>query len=463
MKSITVHTLSHEATADRPVEGLSDVWGRVLPLMQHWVEFNRSEELVRKQQHQTLHFARMLMPAVFGEGADACVSSLYFQHRFFYYFKAQEEYFWVTSLLSRGYALSTLYFPRRHLAVSLYEHNNPPEVLEAFEAMRARIGRDLAREEADRKPIAVTGFHHFAHVLWNELPALEAVASEEQKPRIAVTHEPFGPTKELFPELSDNIQMLSNAHLDEFNRTEKLMVGLGSWTVTRGVQLRVRNVALRYVQASRLVARDAFKAKHSPILWLSVKPPQRTAVEQTSVLARLIEGIRNVYPHAGFLLNGASMPWDIDKNPNYDGYREEIKRGAKLSGALIEEVLTQLDPSLRSFVQQLNDISLCEEVAWGQIADFYFCHGGTMQHKVGWIHNIPGVTHSNSRFLTSFQGGVVEDGAPQYHLPDGLIVDDTRSVYTPDEIARKDFNYSFKSVDAVIEAVINHFKISHAA
>jgi hypothetical protein len=446
--------------------GLEDIWPRLHNLMMHAGTVIKNENTVQGQQRAMIRDGCFLMPSLFeAAGADLCTRSWFHEAQFYYEFKPvppHERYFWITGLLDRGYSLDTLWLPNRGIAVTIY-----PSQIDC-----ARIGRfhDMLAKEPEKpvwsppwttvKRTAIIGFQHLMHMMWNELPALDRLVGTPL-PRafdIAATCEPFGPTRELFPELAAHIRLTQYSKMGMENSTHGLLLGLGSWTITPGTQERVLRVATAHTSQDTLARQSFFKTAHDPVFWLSVKPPKRTVSDQSEVLAGLINALHAELPSAGFILNGASIPWDFPNNPNYQPWFHRVSQTAvQGSAAIIEELMERLDTNLRDHVISLNDISVCEEVSWGKIATFYICHGGTMQNKIGWVHRIPGFMHSNRGFLKRFRlmSTPVVAGPSCYFASDELVVDDEINHYTPLEMARLDKNYSFTSLTRLVEEVMD--------
>ena len=177
--------------------------------------------------------------------------------------------------------------------------------------------------------------------------------------------------------------------------------------------------------------------------------------QQSETLVNLIEALAADYKDAGFVLDGASLPWDYPGNSNYPPwFHAVIDKAVQGSSEIIDAVLENLDGGVRPHVQALNNVSACEEVVWGESADFYICHGGTMQNKIGWIHRVPGFIHSNRTFLRFNRVmSPVSDGPACFYASDALIVDDDPGKYSALELARKDQDYSFTSIAALISEV----------
>jgi hypothetical protein len=125
-------------------------------------------------------------------------------------------------------------------------------------------------------------------------------------------------------------------------------------------------------------------------------------------------------------------------------------------------LMGRLDAKLKERVQPVSDISACEEIIWSEIADFYFCHGGTMQNKIGWIHGTPGMLVSNSKFIASYRSSPspVEGNPEVYYLPETLIADDADANYAPEQLARKDQNFTLLSPREAARQLLDKYRDS---
>jgi len=435
--------------------------------MAHVRSFDTNEGAVQAQQQGMIRDGCFLMPSPFsGRPHDLCIRSWFHEFQFYYEFDAGPHgyYFWVSSLLDRGFRLDTLWFPDRQVAVANY-----PSQMDS--GRLARFAKKLVNEQRKsaqappwtRVPRSmVVGFQHFMHMLWNEFPALDRLVDAKllgSAPpdvfSIAIQHEPFGPMQQLFPELAPWMQPLSYRDMEGWNAAHGMVLGLGSRSITRRTQERVLQVAKRHTGANALARQRVFKAAHDPVFWVSVKPPKRTVSDQPAMLAGLIRILRADHPNAGFIIDGASLPWDFPDNPNYPPwFHSGSQTAVSGSGEIIAMIMALLDGE-QDHIVALNGLGACAEAAWGEIATFYVCHGGTMQNKIGWMHRIPGFIHSNTAFIHSIRTtpSPVVDGPSCYYASADLIRDDNPTNYSPLELARKDQNYSFTSLARFAEEI----------
>jgi hypothetical protein len=93
-----------------------------------------------------------------------------------------------------------------------------------------------------------------------------------------------------------------------------------------------------------------------------------------------------------------------------------------LARALVQRCGSRIDgPSLID----LTGCSLAEGIAHAGYAQFYICHHGTQQHKIGWLYPTPGLVHTNPSITATQPAGWVADQseiavAPAY-LPIDLV------------------------------------------
>lgn len=443
--------------------GCNDFWIRIRILMLYAADLSKDEERVQIQQHGMIRDGFFVMPSIYSDReSDQCNRSWFHEYRFYYEFEtnSQDRYFWITGQLDCGYSLQTIWFPEKKIVFTNYYLGVDVNRLIRFKThLQESVQKIFHTEHLNNVPrLAIVGYQHMLHTLWNELPALDLL-SETELPscfKIAVQHEPFGPIRRLFPELSASIYAIRYEDIPHQNSVRGLVFGLGSWTITHSTQKRILDLAEEISSKEVILRIKLFEHTHSPIFWISVKPPQRTISEQPQALAALITHLKASFPAAGFIINGVSFPWDFPINTNYPPwFHDYITTALDKSKEIIECLLRHLQNNNFNDIVILNGISACEEAAWGKVASFYICHGGSMQNKIGWLHDTPGFIHSNRPFIEANRSMPVPvfDGPACYYASDELIVDDDQSKYSTHEITRKDQNYSFSSLSRFIDEV----------
>ena len=107
-------------------------------------------------------------------------------------------------------------------------------------------------------------------------------------------------------------------------------------------------------------------------------------------------------------------------------------------------------------------LSLLESIDLSALAQFYFCHHGTVQHKIGWIAGCPGVVHSNRRVLEQSPGAWVEAQAPgtprPIYIPADYVRDAPPIPGGADGQASDPSNYRIVDVPGVVDFVMRELE-----
>ena len=322
------------------------------------------------------------------------------------------------------------------------------------------------------------GHPNFAHHLWNELAALFLYArdceGEKRSLRISAIYEPLLPLQHLVPSLDLSVRRIEQfAQLTGFQG--QMVTRLGSTRIPAALREEVirgvagqRDADVTDPCAARLQGRR-------PVVWVSLRHDARTADNQERFLEALITAIAERFPAAAFLLDGFSYPADFD-HPIYrqpaDAGRWGVLRlfglrpGGYLAGAMrsrereitagIAGFRRQLERRLSTPVISVSGMSLVDSVYLAHLADYYVCHAGTLQHKVAWIHNIPGTVHSNTAGAGPGNGewlaSQLEDGV-QPAMVSVEHIDDLDTIRTANQVARNR-DYHISDIEAVVTGII---------
>ncbi len=272
---------------------------------------------------------------------------------------------------------------------------------------------------ADRgQPTLLVGHPNFAHHLWNELSGLYLYARERERApgslRIQYTYQPLVPLEEFFPGFTaewfgvDRFEMLQGFR-------EGMVTRLGSTRIPTGL----REEVIQWVASRRnprmTDAATAALQNGQPVIWLSLRLDARTPDNQEQFLDRLVCAIVERYPAAAFILDGFSYPADFGaavysqpQEAASGGVMKRLlpRREGYLAGRMrvreqeitryVERFRKKLAKRIANPVISVSGMSLVDSLYVARLADYYVCHAGTLQHKVAWIYNIPGLVHSNT-------------------------------------------------------------------
>ena len=312
---MNVLELFDEIPHDSPLASLADIWHSLAAVLRHYKAINNDDAAVQAIQHDMLRDCAILSPSIYGAGADLCTSSFYIPHIFAFLFEREEgDYLWLTTQLDRCFGFGVLHLPKRDVTIALYPFSVSEHIVGRLEGAMAgapRTKSEICPPYAP--PLVVTGFFHFMHVLWNELPAIDrALASGRLAGSIvAHVHQPLGPLDEIFPELRERLRWAPAEDDAALNGSARMLIGLGTRTIPASTQARLRGAALSLARPHLRAETAGFRSDYWPIFWVSVKPPNRSVLRQDEILSDLVHALKAAYPQAGFLINGVGIPWDL--------------------------------------------------------------------------------------------------------------------------------------------------------
>jgi hypothetical protein len=336
--------------------------------------------------------------------------------------------------------------------------------LENIESAKDDVGIVTADLSA---PCVLAGHPNFAHHLWNELAGLYSYMQQDGRLpvplRIACLYQPLLPLRYLFDQ-----QQLQVERLDRFEKLlgfqQRMVTRLGSTRIPLGLRQLVSRKLLDYSDKTILAPLEKALQIARPIVWLSVRLDARTLDNQTEFLTDLMAGIVAEYPLAGFVLDGFSFPDDFGSPLYADG-------GAYLANAMlhrerelqeyINKLLARCALQFNNPVVSVSGMRLAEAVRLARLADYYVCHAGTIQHKIAWFHNTPGMVHSNSAGLqpgaSKWLADQVQDGRPP-RLLSPQLVSDLDSIRSINQVPRNR-DYHITDIPNAVVEILNDLNI----
>ncbi len=325
---------------------------------------------------------------------------------------------------------------------------------------------DFKPQRNVKKIIIFSGDPNFAHHLWNELSAFYFVVKNVHKyrdlNRISLYNlfQPLGNIQHFVNNIKFN-QIISdnksNLRLDEIiGQTDGHATRLGSRLITKKLKERL----IRKVSKSIYALPGIHNEERKPFIWLSVRDEMsvRACVNQISFLSALIIKIKQTWENCTIILDGFSLPVDFYYNPMYKTLEELFIKLRESTNSGINKVISHclgLNPAIKDSIIITDSSSLLSSFFYGLFADYYICHGGTFQHKIGWIHNVPGIMHlpqstrGHARWYASQSEGSI---LPEL-LPDEFITE----VEESNTIVRNR-NYFIRDIDKTTDWILNKIK-----
>ena len=310
------------------------------------------------------------------------------------------------------------------------------------------------------------GDAHFAHHLWNELAGLDewlAHATDDAVANLAIVTraEPLGPLEWTFPRLLPAL----SGQADPARQRRRLLAGarvvtkVGSCRVTSRLREQIKAVSDQRADPSATNRARQLLQNAWPRIWMSVRLESRTADNQEEFLLETIRRVFLAYPDAAVVFDGFSFPVGFFSDPRTMNLREEFTARSAAANAFIEhlreQIRARLGNSASSRLCSVSGLSLFDAINIGAYCEYYVCHAGTLQHKIAWIHNIPGLIHLplNNEARAVWHAAQVEDGIVPDLMPAGLTIptDPPASGRQRD----RNFNYHFENVAKAADFVVS--------
>lgn len=357
-----------------------------------------ADRRLRRYQADILRTGTIGFGDLFGAHGPVFSGCLYYAppKAFAYRFVIDGMGYWlITDLATQGYPIVAVYDEAS--TALLYDGADPTADLKGFLGRQVRdiqavASGGAARAVPEPRVVLVSGFANYAHHMWNELPALLDIERwpSTKIDEIAVVYEPFGPFEQTvrWPD-APPIRRTSDAELGGDGQfREALLFTPGSSVVTAETRLRLREVCATFANGNLPEDRGAFT------VWVSLRRMYRHATNMLPLLASVIRRIESAGLAVDIMLDGFSPPFDVAVKHRYD--TDYYIRHQQIVEAQARAFIAEVAPACRH-VRLLDTTwaSLPTAITIAARADFYICHHGTQQHKIGWMYDIPGLIHGN--------------------------------------------------------------------
>ena len=360
-------------------------------------------------------------------------------NRIAYHFGGMEPFWVITGNIQFGYLLTWLYCERQGLLIRLADGTTGViQGMEPIEYWSVQIGRALAERQQDKtgteetlKPVIVIGHRNFAHHLWNELAALDEWISsttpdERLGCRIVPLREPLGYLEEIFPALEGLEVTRADVSAKAINALPGCLLPLGSRKVTK----RIREVITGYLQTRASgIAQHLKQTGIEPAktrFWFSVRERDRTCLNQLEFLTHLAVRILDTWPDSAILLDGFAFPcMESDLNTLVASEQRALNLDAVIRDIRVG-VASRRGEHYAARLHGVSGLSLPDNLYLARYVDYYVCHAGTLQHKLGWLYEIPGIIHTvlrgdNVHSIESWYASQVEAGIAPQVLPSNYV------------------------------------------
>jgi tetratricopeptide (TPR) repeat protein len=255
--------------------------------------------------------------------------------------------------------------------------------------------------------LRIEGHPNFAHCLLNTYTCLEDFLPEINTRLQVVGAQPFGPIDALFPECQ---WVLSPAGHEREEIEFELPLSHRPNQINHSLRRRIQGFAEKCSTGDHEDFEErltTWKSNGGWILWVSLKTRGAVAHGLEEFIAQLLKELAFRQCAPLLLLDGFSY--------QSGDTSEDIYYGLSIQELLVEELeqantirkLIQVEGCKIEIIEAIG-LPLLKSIKLASFADFYVCHQGTVQHKIGWTcWDTPGVVHSN---LTRWRSGIHEWG-----------------------------------------------------
>lgn|GEM_PF-2187087 len=300
------------------------------------------------------------------------------------------------------YEKLALYIPRQNqLIIKRESIIDIKEMLSLFPLYKYRS------KKSNQKQTAIVLYHdHLAHHILNEINAIDALITNNlinKIDQIYYCDKPIGELESIFPEVKKG--KFTKVKREELNQKSlpgnPLVLPYQTATISDSTIRRFKDYTNRRSTSKLNSEIKKTKSQYDICIWVSIRSDNRILENQIQLLSALYEAITSKGKTVTYLIDGYSKP-----------YKLSIREGNNYERAIIEEkkIAVQLTERGIPYIDLIGK-PITEVLQWTSIADTYFCHSGTLHHKISWFANIPGIIHSNehhSRLPEALLPGMTE-------------------------------------------------------
>jgi len=370
---------------------------------------DENERFGRRYQRETLARGGLeLVSPLSGERAIATESFAVVGKKFFRFAETNDSgegvaYFVMSSRIRFGFPLAALFLPSENWLLTWEPGGRRAAERTPLEALAHAVAQEELPLQLPIRPVITMGHANFAHHLWNELSALETIiqsGSLRADTSILVTRETLGPLEQIFPELKNiPIYRVDEKRPPGGVRRGALFVNVGSLRIRQSMRRRIVVFALNNVSSAARAFIAALEHGAGPVFWISIKTHIQTLVDQRETLTRIARQLLKEHKRCSIVFDGFSLPedWKRTDDEMQSFYRRAVSQTREESEAIIGAVRSSVTLEPSQVIASTAGMGLLDTIAIAQSATAYLCHSGTVQHKIGWTANVPGIVHGYRR------------------------------------------------------------------
>ena len=275
---------------------------------------------------------------------------------------------------------------------------------------------------------------NFAHCLINIFPAVQYVIDNSVNVSklnfcTGSGQHPLGWPEDVFKGLSFIQHNKLEAGGFEIYPGAAIPLGIGRFTYGVKIQRRLQENILNWAEGEstekcRCLVKTIGDKEHGCVVWVSIRGQgARNAKNFHQTVCMLISLIVEKFDKPAVIFDGLSLQ-------NGFSLEDSVRGGGKISKQIEEEVKVA-EAIVGQCVEGCDfyygiGLNLADSFLLSGVATSYFCHDGSLQHKIGWVRpKIPGVVHGNHQRNRGQGKGwhPVEGGYAPRYVPPECVVD----------------------------------------
>lgn len=333
---------------------------------------------------------------------------------------------------------------------NLSSHQNPASLLNAARSLLSELTSSTLKIDPKMKPKLICGHKNFAHFVWNELPTIDNSIFDQRDIERCIMWDPFN--MHLKPPYTGKLAPVTS--VDAIQGWNSSLVLIGTSTFLSDT---VRSRFLRSTISE--------KNPEARQLYITVRPKSvsKFLVNQVDFIRNLIRAFHEKYEDMEFVLDGFSMPDDLERSIYKGPIRSRFAERVKQSNHIIDEIIHAV-PQAEKSIRNITGMNLSSALDIISSCSYYVCHAGTQQHKIGWLFPRRGFLHSNSLGTSEHAINWLAEQTECAIAPSRPDTEHVEDVGPHEDInesrGAENRNYIIKDTNSVIRKILEDYRIS---
>ena len=242
--------------------------------------------------------------------------------------------------------------------------------------------------------LSIVLYHdHIAHHIMNELNGIQSLIDNgliKNIDQIFYCNLPYGNIEEIFHEIPiDKFTKVTREKLNtKITEDNSFILPYQKVKINDKIITRLKLYQRKKLSGESLHEMNVKDQHYNIKLWISIRSGNRILSNKIEILEKIINELKKKGKSVLLIIDGYSEPFELSNRE--DGQYQKIIAQEK-------DVIKNLKNIGVDYVDLVGS-PIKEVLTWAEVANCYFCHTGTLHHKISWFSDIPGLVHSNEHF-----------------------------------------------------------------